>query len=566
MALLLTAPPLMIPSRHVLAVAIAALSGWLQPGVAGAAKPGLAEDWSVVSSPHFTVYTNAEVARGGEIVASLERFRAVFAQLSPEIELSSPSPTTILAFRDAESYAPYKTVADRQGARILGQFLSHPDGNYLTLDAGTRLVSGFAVIYHEYVHYFVRHNFPGVPLWFNEGLAEYYSTFSIDDEHVRVGLPVDRHLDWLRHHSELELDEVLTATSSSGRRHEAQQAGRFYAVSWALVHYLLSAETDRLDRAADFFLRLRDGEDAAEAFEDAFDQRLGALEDDLVRYVRSGELPSARVPLARLPRTEIRAWAAPPEEVLFRLGDLLAHMGRDASAERHFQLALDHRGDHADTHAGLALVREMQNRFEEAALLFADAVELGSSNALTYLLYGRHLLRRLGTAPSPGSSPEEAAALRRALAGGARGQLLRAVELDPDYGEAWALLARAHRGPGGEPELGLRAVARARELLPGRMDLVTLEVQLNLELSRLDRAEALVETVLATQADDELVAKAREMVERRRLLEAARGAFEHGDPEAGLDYFDRAISATSDPRLREAMERQLAALRTRWSQ
>ena len=524
------------------------------------------EGWIAVSSPHFVVYTNAEVARGREIVASLERFRAVFAQLSPEIELKSPAPTKILAFRDRASYARYKTEPDRQGAQILGQFLSHPDGNYLTLDAGTQLVSGFAVIYHEYVHYFVRHNFPGVPLWFNEGLAEYYSTFEIDERQVQVGRPVERHLGWLQRHSELELDTVLGASESSGRRHGDRQAGRFYAVSWALVHYLLSGEAEHLDRAADFFLRLRDRQPVTDAFEEAFGLRIGQLEDELLRYIRAGDLPEATISLKHLPAPGLRARTLPPEDVFFHLGDLLAHMGRDAEAEQHFQRALDHRGDHAETHAGLAMVREMQNRFEEAEILFRDAVELGSGSALTYLLYGRHLLRRVFAAPETATDAVDVSEIRLRYGDGARSQLTRAVAIDPDYGEGWALLGHAHGAPGGNPVAGLRAVGRARELLPGRMDLVTLEIQLNLKLQRLDLAEDLVENVLAPQAEPETVISARQEITRYRLLEASRKAFEDNDVDAGLDYFDQAVSAATDPGLREAMEAQLQALKKRWEQ
>ena len=35
------------------------------------------------------------------------------------------------------------------------------------------------IVYHEYVHLVVNNNITNVPLWFNEGLAEYYRTFQI---------------------------------------------------------------------------------------------------------------------------------------------------------------------------------------------------------------------------------------------------------------------------------------------------------------------------------------------------------------------------------------------------
>ena len=535
----------------VFATALAGLALALAAGPL--AGQGLEDDaWLAVESAHFTLYTNAEAARGYEIAESLERFRAVFAQLAPQLELKSPAPTKMLAFKDAEAYAPYKTVADRGSSRILGQFLTHVDGNYLTLDAGTELVDSFTVIYHEYVHYFVRHNFPGVPLWFNEGLAEYYSTFAIEDGLARVGRPVERHVEWLRRHSELGLDGVL-ATRQGSREHQAGGAGRFYAVSWVLVHYLLSGDPARLDRTADFFLRLRDREDPEDAFEAAFDLRLRTLEDALVDYARAAELPQAAIPLNRLPSPSVEVFLLPPAEALFHLGDLLAHIGRSEAAEQHFQRALDHHPEHPQSHAGLALVRDQQNRFEEAEWLYRDAVELGSEDPLTYLLYGRHLLRGLSRAEP---------ARRARVAANALRQLLRVVDLDSDFGEGWALLARAHLVNDGEDsaDRALGAIAKARSLLPERWDLVFLEVQVNLRQDRPDRAAALVEGALAQRAPAERVAEGRELVARHRLLKASEEAFDKGDVESGVAYYDEAISITSDPALRERMEERLLAL------
>ncbi len=528
-----------IPLCPALALALLLAS----PASAGDVDP---EGWTAVRSPHFTVYTDAAPERGGEIAASLERFRAVFAQLAPGIELRSPAPTKILAFRDGRSYAPYKTSPDRRGSTILGQFLSHPDGNYLTLDAGTELLGACAVIYHEYVHYFVRHNFPGVPRWFNEGLAEYYSTFEADGGQVTVGRPVERHLAWIERQSRLDLEEVLAVPTATGHRGVGSggDAARFYAVSWALVHYLLSGETERLERAADFFLLLAAGEDPEEAFEEAFDLRLGKLEEELGSYLRAGELPAAAIPLDRLPVPRITLEAMPPADVLFHLGDLLAHMGRTADAERHFQRALDREADHPEVHAGLALVRDLQGRRDEAALLYRDALRLGSADPLTFLLYGRHLL----------SQPAAAARAERA-----RTVLGRAVDLDRGYGEAWALLGLAHLQVDAAPAAGVRALERARALLPDRLDLVFHLAQLEVRNGRPGRAEALV-AELAGRGATELAARAGREVERSKLIRAAEEALGRDEVEEGLRLFDEAISLTVDPLRRDEMEAKLLEL------
>jgi hypothetical protein len=52
--------------------------------------------------------------------------------------------------------------------------------NYITLTSEAR--TPLALIYHEYVHFMLVNTAGNVPAWFNEGLAEYYSTFLIEDD------------------------------------------------------------------------------------------------------------------------------------------------------------------------------------------------------------------------------------------------------------------------------------------------------------------------------------------------------------------------------------------------
>lgn len=519
------------------------------------AQPVDHDGWHIVRTAHFTIYTNAGPRRGGEIAVHLELFRSVFARLAPALKLNSPAPSKIFAFRDATSYAPYKTSPDPDGGRILGQFLSHRDGNYLTLDAaGSHQVGSYGVIFHEYVHYFVRHNFPGVPLWFNEGLAEYYSTFGTADGTVYVGRPVQRHLRWLQRDAEFSLGDLLEVTQRSPAYHESAEAGRFYAVSWALVHYLLSS-AERLDQTADFLLRLEAGDDPDDAFEEAFGTRLHRMEEKLRAYL-AGKLPEAAIALRRLRiPTTARTEPMPPQDVLYHLGDLLAHIGRSAQAEEHFHLALELDPTHADSHAGLALIRDLAGGYDEAEILYRDAIELRSTNPLTYLLYGRHLL----TVLQAGGEID-----RKILAERAQAAFAKLVGLDPGFGEGYVMLGLAHLLGEADPAAGIRALERARQLLPTRMDVVFHLVRLRIRNQEFDRAESLVEGVLAQRAEPEAVQTVREEITRAKLLRAADEALRAGKIADGLRLYDEAISATSDSALRERMEENLLVLRKRY--
>jgi tetratricopeptide (TPR) repeat protein len=522
-----------------------------------AAQPADVEQWVTVRSPNFTVHSDATPERAAEIVASLERFRSVFSQFAGEIELRSPAPTRIFAFRDEQSYAPYKGGNEGSG-RVLGQFLSHRDGNYITLNSDPRYLGAFSVIYHEYVHYLVLSNFPTVPMWFNEGLAEYYSTLLTEGDAVYLGQPVERHMRWLLANSEFDVEGVLAVGREGAGSNEAHGAGRFYAVSWILVHYLLSDEVDRSDDLASYFTALAQGAEPRGAFIDAFGLRASELEEQLHEYVRAGSLPVAALSLDRVPAGEQRVSPAAPDEVLVGLGDLLSHMGREEEAAQHLHLALDYAPDSGDAYAGLGYARDRQQRLAEADELYKQAMELVPQSATSYLLYGRHLMTLVEGGGLVGDGSD-----RKPLAERARWALAAATEIDPLYGEAWAMRGVAHLLTGGDVEEGIPHLERARELLPGRGDLLLHLVRLYVRADRDDAAWALTEGELSRVAKPEEVAAAREEIERWGLVRGANEALKEGEVEEGLRLFDQAISVTSDPDLRRQMEEQLVALRAR---
>ena len=97
-----------------------------------------------------------------------------------------------------------------------------------------------SIIFHEYTHLLVENTFENAPVWFNEGLAEYYSTFSItDDQNVVVGNPGQRTCHLLRDKKMLPLRTLFEVDYKSAHYNEKNKQSIFYAQSWALMHYLL---------------------------------------------------------------------------------------------------------------------------------------------------------------------------------------------------------------------------------------------------------------------------------------------------------------------------------------
>src|SRR4029450_12635690 len=104
-----------------------------------------------------------------------------------------PAPTTVIVFKSDSYYKPFKP-----NPNLAGYFQPGKDVNYITLTSEQSSQDSFRIIFHEYVHQMVDNTLVSVPVWFNEGLAEYYSTFEIDDDKkVAIGKAVPEHVFWL---------------------------------------------------------------------------------------------------------------------------------------------------------------------------------------------------------------------------------------------------------------------------------------------------------------------------------------------------------------------------------
>ncbi len=549
-------PSTALAARRLAAAAGALLGIGLAAAPPAAPLPPLAlEDFSTARSAHFVVHGDAAPERLREILLGLELFRATLAELGPELELRSPVPTSILAFRDAASYEPFKSGKRARGARILGQFLSHPDGNFITLDADPRAVGSLAVVYHEFVHYFLAHNLPPLPLWLNEGLAEYYSTFAVEGSYAVVGRPVERHLRWFRESGDFDLPGLLARATAPARAHAELDTGHLYGASWTLTHYLMS-ELDASGRRLALLLeRLAAGEEPRAAFEESFAIGLEELDRRLERYLAQGRLPVASLPVDGAAVGEVAVEPAEPAEILALLGELSARQGRDAYAEALFALALAYEPDRVDALAGLAHLRDRQERHAEAADLFARALAAGPATAGLHLRHGRHLMARLAAAQRQGEPARVAT-----LAAAARGAFADAMSLAPDFAEARVLLGQAHLFGDADPAAGIAELEAARELLPGRADVVQHLVRLELRRGDFDRAALLAERVLPG-LDGESARASTAEVERARLVATGNELLRQGQFEAGLSVLDEALALTADPWQRERMARDLEQLR-----
>src|SRR4029079_358522 len=207
------------------------------------------DTWVSVRTKNFFMLGNASEQEVRRVALKLEQFREAFTNIFPNIQFNTPVPTTVVVFKSDSSYAPFKP-----GPNVAGYFQAGQDVNYITLTTEVRgQQDPFTVIFHEYTHLLVNNTFSDAPVWFNEGLAEYYSTFSIsDDQKVVLGNPIGSHVYQLRENKMLPLKTLLEVDQKSPHYNERNKQTIFYAESWALMHYLIIGKEGKIEQLGKF--------------------------------------------------------------------------------------------------------------------------------------------------------------------------------------------------------------------------------------------------------------------------------------------------------------------------
>ncbi|HEX8459755.1 MAG TPA: tetratricopeptide repeat protein [Pyrinomonadaceae bacterium] len=508
-----------------------------------------ARGWTSVRSENFVVHTNAGEGEAQTAIARLEEFRAIFARLEAQEEggFDVSFPLTVILFQNSGDYQFFKPTYGGDLRRdVAGYFQFSPDVNYITLSLN---VGGgrdpLSVLFHEYVHAVVRNNYAGAPVWFNEGLAQYYSEFALsaDRRRVRLGYPLAHRLDALSHGQLLSLKTLLSADSYSAHYQEHDKHALFYAQSWALVHYLLSdASGARQAQLARYLELASTGASVEASFREAFKVGFGAMEGALSAYVRAARYPERTetfdAPLPVAVKTESRALT--DAEAQAALGDLLLHTNRTDDAEEYFARALRLDADTAAARTSLGLLRLQQNRFAEARTHLESALRLAPENHLTHFYYA-DLLRREGL------ETEKTVAGYAATTRLIRAELKRAIELAPNFLEAYALLGRVdiERSPRLEETFAL--VGHAARLAPRRQEFKLLLAELHARRAEFDRARQMLEPLARDRRSAQTRAEAQTLLEKVETSEEQSVAQRRAQTIAPADASAPAGDGTTPP-------------------
>lgn len=434
-----------------------------------------------------------------QVAVRLEQFREVFSRLFTNMKVNSPVPTTVIVFKNDDTYRPFKP-----NQNTAGYFQPGPDVNYITLRLGKEFGSQqdpFNIIFHEYTHLLVKNTTGNVPTWFNEGLAEYYSTFSItEDQKVVMGRPIANHVYLLREKRMLRLRTLFQVDQKSSYYNESDKQSIFYAESWALMHYLiLGNEGQRMTQMGKFVGLLSANVPMEKAFQQAFTMSFEGMEKELHAYIQRDRYPIISGSFKTKVGYDASMQSAPLTEAEAQayLGDLLLHSNR-AESETYLLKALTLDPDLALANASLGMLRVRQGRADDARKSLERAVAASSQNYLIHYYYA-YALSREGNRDMQtvmGFAPDTAARMRA--------ELQLAIQLRPDFLESYSLLAFVNLVTETELNETVELLKRALASAPGRNDLVFMLAQLYLRKEDFRNARELIDKLNGANNDPEM--------------------------------------------------------------
>jgi tetratricopeptide (TPR) repeat protein len=468
------------------------------------------DSWRSVRTNNLFVIGNAEPERLRQVAVWLEFFHSAFGRLVSRNVLDSSVPTTVVVFRDDASFTPFKPLYQGRPANVAGYFQPGDDVNYIAMSLDPRERDPFSVAFHEYVHLHLRDSVPGVPVWLNEGLAEFYGSLQFANGEATLGVTLPYYVRLLRSQEMLPLETLLSIDTRSPHYNEQDKTGIFYGESWALVHYLMLGGPGRQDQFKRFLHQVGRGDNVTKALESSFGMSLDTIEKELRAYIRQGELPSQRIasgddPQAYASYTAMQRVSLSEAEANYYLGDLLLHIGRAEDAERYFKQAIALDPNLTNAYAALGRLAIYQKRYVEAKKYLQRA----TTSPQHYLVHYHYawLLSREAVLPNgriSEYSPENAAIMRE--------QLSRAIKLAPDFAPAYYLLAFVDFVTEQNLDEAVQMAEKARRLDPSRPSYALLLAQIHAARSDLVAARTILEP-LTRDSDPSIRNRAQEQLD-----------------------------------------------------
>jgi len=522
------------------------------------------ENWLEVRSQHFAVVTNANEKTGRRIADQFERMRSVFHLALPHVALDNGSPIIVLAIKDEKDFRalePQAYLAKGQ-VKLGGLFLRAPDKNYVLMRVEAEGEHPYAVVYHEYTHLLLSKSAEWLPLWLNEGLAEFYENTDIREKEVALGQPSFQNLQLLRESRMLPLATLFAVDATSPYYHEENKGSIFYAQSWALTHYLFVKDNkEKTSHIADYMELLAKNVDAVTAATRSFGD-LKQLQSTLEGYIRQGNYTFFHGPMSTdVDNSTFKVRGLTLTQADAVRADFLAYNERVADARLLLDRVLQENPQNVSAHETVGFLEFRAGHLDEARKWYEQAVKLDSQSYMAHYYFAAI---SMNAGASPGDDAQVEASLRAAIKLNpsfappferlAAFESMRRKNLDEAY---IMILTAVHLDPG-NVAYRMTAASVLMQMERGKDAVAVLHEALRVAKSP---AETAMVQNLLTQVEGYATAREQQTEQSRRMAEETEGNAE-GDADAEAPQQELPKRTAPFPR-RHVAERPLPRFRNR---
>ncbi|HET6176347.1 MAG TPA: TonB family protein [Candidatus Sulfotelmatobacter sp.] len=465
--------------------------------------------WLQVRTPHFLIASNSTEKEASRAARQFEGMRSVFQRVFPDAQLDTAAPMLVLAVQDKAALRELEPEAYLGNGRLnlVGLFVSAPEKNYVLILLNATGAQPYAPIYHEYAHFVFSRTHQWMPVWFSEGIAEFYQNTEILDDKVRLGKG-DPNIQYvLEHNALLPLSTLLAVDQHSPYYHEDDKGSIFYSESWALAHHLKDQDDlEGTHRLTDYIDLLQTNVEPLAAATQAFGD-LAQLQQDLKKYVVTGQYAVSDLPgstdvddssFVVQPLTSAQSGTIRAE--------FLAHDDREQDARALLQGVLHDDPANVAAREVMGYVAFRQQNFAEAQKWCLEAIKLDPSSLMGHFIFAAASIRKGAPDKATQASIEES--------------LHTVMKLNPSFVQAYDALATFYAMRGTKLAEANQLIQKAIQLAPGVPEIRADEAQVLSSMHKNKEAIEVLELALKMTHTPEQTAEVENVLQSLRQLEA----------------------------------------------
>lgn len=241
--------------------------------------------WLRAETSMFVLYSDGTEAQLRDVAQNLHAYDELLRLITATPADVAPNKLTIYLVGSKDQV---REVAPFRSRDTAGFYQASLGGiaavSVRTSAGGSSWAPARAFIFHEYTHHFVAQYHPSsYPSWFNEGIAEYFSTTEFKKGGAYIGGGMDMRAYVLANKFLLPFERMLAADKG------ARRTEMFYPQSWLMVHYMMD-DSARSKELFEYLKALNAGEDPIGAFTANFNMTPEEFIKDLGAYLRRNKV------------------------------------------------------------------------------------------------------------------------------------------------------------------------------------------------------------------------------------------------------------------------------------